>query len=299
MYVSNVAFLRGAPVLIPCHSSDCDPTDKNPQLTAICPSPCQAPSPPNQVKGLINTSTFDPSAPGAFGMTRVNPMPDVPNVVQNIRTAVGDQMTGTYNGSTVYNLKKIFETLGSTGEGNGERNLAKPSGCTYGSATTDQKCQVWQDLLYVGGRRATGADPGPADAPSYYFMGIPRWHPMPLRARHLRPSTPTWSTRVRSSSKWASRRPCRVWGRGSMRWGQDSSTFLVTSDRSVNRLVDVTMGTNANGQAVLRDKAPIFFIDDGYFRIEGGTNYAYNGIATVITGQELAYVARWVHPPGR
>jgi Tfp pilus assembly protein PilX len=305
IYVSNIAFLRGAPTLSPCHSSDCDPTNKNPQLTATCPDtilgPCSAPAPPNQVKGLINTSTtFDPSAPGAFGTTGLNPMPDVSSVVSTLRTAVGrgsaadpataGQMTGTYNGSTVYNLTKIFATLGSTSEGNNERNLAKPSGCTFGSPTTDPNCQVWQDLIYAGVKRTT-ADPGPSDAPSYYFMGIPVTSPSPQGTSNLT----VYNALVNASPELQQMgfMPGNLGnGSGSLQYrlaalaGQDSQNFLASST-TVSRLVDLTMGTNAQGQAVERNKAPIFFIDDGYFRVEDGVNFAYNGIGTIITSKSI------------
>jgi hypothetical protein len=294
IYVANTAALRGAPVLTPCFSTSdpiCDPTNKNPQLTAI--------------GGLSETSNIiNQSDPASFGNTELAPTPDLTDgskpeqFVSRIRSAVGrqspsdlastGQMTGTYNGSTVYNLTKIFADLGSTSEGNSERNLAKPSGCSYlQAAPTGSPCQVWQDLLYVGVRRATGADPGPSDAASYYFMGIPR---SPSNAPQGTSFSTIYANMVGASAELQqmgfTTSMSNLGSRLDALAGQDSQN-LVTSDKSVNRLVDVTTGTDATGRAAPRAKAPIFFIDDGYFRVQDGTNYAYNGIATVITSKSI------------
>ena len=86
-------------------------------------------------------------------------------------------MTGRYQDATVYNLGEIFAQLGATNEGNRERNLARPSGCTFGAVSADVKCQIWQDLVILGPRQTCGSTPcgpGPTDKPSYFFMGLPR-----------------------------------------------------------------------------------------------------------------------------
>ena len=140
--------------------------------------------------GKVVTSTnplFDANAVGAVGQGQVTPLPVLSNaegsgIIDQIRSKVTNadgtpKMTGRYQDAIVYNLSEIFAQLGATNEGNRERNLARPSGCTFGSVSEDVKCQVWQDLVILGPRetcRSTPCGPGPTDRPSYFFMGLPR-----------------------------------------------------------------------------------------------------------------------------
>jgi hypothetical protein len=290
IYASNKAALRGDPVLTPCFSSDCDPTNKNPQLTAV--------------GGLLNNSTFVASAPGAYGNTGLNPMPDVNKVVSDIRSVVGGQMTGVYNGSTVYNLTKIFQTLGVCNQGNTISNLCKPStpgsNCSFGQATTDPNCQVWQDLLFLNIKQSS-ADPGPKDLPSYYFMGIPS----SLGSNKVQGTafTDIYSAILNASGELGqmgftssnlSLRLNNLAGQdtGACNFALNCADNILRNDgKSIDALVDLTVGmnfdTSGQAQAQLRNKAPIFFIDDGYFRVDGATNFAFNGIGTIITSQSI------------
>lgn len=290
LYVSGIAALRGAPVLTPCHSSDCDPNNNNPQLTAI--------------GGLQNTSTtFDPTAPGAYGTTGINPMPSVTSTVNAIRTAVANSMSATYNGSTAYNLTQIFATLGTApgGDTGNEGNLCRPGtgcsitpgpACVYGAATTDPKCQVWQDLVYLG-IKSTKSNPGPTDYTSYYFMGIPR---APSNAPQQTSFATIYSNLVHASPELQQMGFITALNNDTMGNLGSRLDALVGVDIQYEargrseRLVDFTVGTGANGQAVLRSKPPIFFIDDGYFRVDDAKDYptyGYNGIATVVTSKSV------------
>ncbi len=283
IYASGTVALRGDAAIIPCHSTSppCDPSDNNPAITSAA------------VAG--SSTAFNPSAPGNYG-TGTKAMPSVTGIVDDIRAAVTVNgqpvMTGTYNGSTVYNLSKIFATLGTTNEGNIERNLARPSGCTFGVATTDPKCQVWQDLVYVG-IKSTTSDPGPTDATSYYFMGIPRaasstpqqtsfpalYYAMVNASAELRQMgfTPGTGTGTNMGN---------LGSRLDALAGQDTAN-LVVNEGNIPRLVDFTVRTDASGTTVLRPKPPIFFADDGHFRVADGTNYAFNGMATVVTTKSI------------
>ena len=140
--------------------------------------------------GKVVTSTnplFDANAVGAVGQGQVTPLPVLSNaegsgIIDQIRSKVTNadgtpKMTGRYQDAIVYNLSEIFAQLGATNEGNRERNLARPSGCTFGSVSEDVKCQIWQDLVILGPRQTCGSTPcgpGPTDKPSYFFMGLPR-----------------------------------------------------------------------------------------------------------------------------
>src|SRR4030095_8377124 len=82
--------------------------------------------------------------------------PAEPGIIDQIRLAGTSEgipkMTGRYKDATVYNLGEIFAQLGATNEGNRERNLARPSGCTFRVPSQDLKCQIWQDLVILGAR---------------------------------------------------------------------------------------------------------------------------------------------------
>ena len=139
----------------------------------------------SQGKSVASTSAgFNAQAAGATAQGQLTPMPILSNpsaqspedkgVIDKIGAAVAGKMTGIYQGATVYNLGEIFKQLGATREGNRERNLARPSGCTFGVASTNVKCQIWQDLVILGPRQSESEPQSPTDKPTYFFMGLPR-----------------------------------------------------------------------------------------------------------------------------
>ena len=94
-------------------------------------------------KAVTSTSSqFDANGAGAWAQGQVTPLPVLSNaegsgIIDQIRSQVTNpdgtpKMTGRYQDATVYNLAEIFAQLGATNEGNRERNLARPSGCTFG-----------------------------------------------------------------------------------------------------------------------------------------------------------------------
>ena len=122
--------------------------------------------------GKVVTSTnpqFDANAVGAAGQGQVAPLPVLSNaegsgIIDQIRSKVTNadgtpKMTGRYQDAIVYNLPEIFAQLGATNEGNRERNLARPNGCTFGSVSADVKCQIWQDLVILGPKQTCGSTP--------------------------------------------------------------------------------------------------------------------------------------------
>ena len=103
--------------------------------------------------GKVVTSTnplFDVNAVGAVGQGQITPLPVLSNaegsgIIDQIRSKVTNadgtpKMTGRYQDATVYNLAEIFAQLGATNEGNRERNLARPGGCTFGVG--ERGCEV-------------------------------------------------------------------------------------------------------------------------------------------------------------
>src|SRR5215831_4319109 len=164
VYVAGNVYLGGESAVNPY-----GPGDPGPRITVY---------PGRSV--VDKSSGFDDTAAGAVAYSSLNPMPVLSNaqgtgLIDQIRAAVTPAgvaaMKGTYNGTTVYNLTEIFNQLGQTNEGNNERNLARPSGCTFGVASGDPKCQVWQDLVIVGPKQlcapSCGGVMGPTDKPSY------------------------------------------------------------------------------------------------------------------------------------
>lgn len=80
------------------------------------------------------------------------PQPNVVGYVSNIKQAAGitpgnptGNLTGTHQGSPVYNLKKIFDTLGRNSDG----SLTQPSGCGC-TGSPGGNCKVFCDLQPLG-----------------------------------------------------------------------------------------------------------------------------------------------------
>jgi hypothetical protein len=105
------------------------------------------------------------------------PAPDVVSYMNDIRAAVGmvngasGNLTGTFQGSPVYNLRAIFETLGYNATSG---ILNTPPNCSCGTATA-QNCKIYCQLLPVGlrynaqGNYATGTNSTPGN--DFYITG--------------------------------------------------------------------------------------------------------------------------------
>jgi len=131
---------------------------------------------------LLDNSTAYPqlSPPDAnfFGYRPADqrPRPDVAGYVAALQGAVGvapgnptGNLTGTFGGSTVYNLKAIFDTLGTRSDG----SLQQPSGCSC-SGSPGGTCQLYCRLQPLGLKRNPGdRSQENADTPGddYYFDG--------------------------------------------------------------------------------------------------------------------------------
>ena len=245
---------------------------------------------------VTSTSTrFNPLAAGATATGLISPMPVLSNsdgtgTVDRIKAAVTNpdgtqRMTASFQGATVYNLGEIFRQLGATSEGNRERNLARPSGCTFGRPTDDRKCQVWQDLAVLGPRQICGNPTGtcvtdvqgPTDAPSYFFMGLPRTSsllPQGTSFADIYAAVVTASPELQQlgfTTQYIS-------------LGTRLNVLLGSNpdgEGSVDRLVDFTVGIDpATGKGVRRE--PGIFYVDGYWRTDGASGgFAYNGRATI------------------
>ena len=284
MYVSGNVYFGGEATAIPYSASDARPT-----VTVY----------PGRSVRSENPSFFDPSAPGATGEGSLNPMPVLSNaagtgVIDQIQAAVTNpdgtpRMKGSFQGTTVYNLTEIFNQLGVTNEGNIERNLARPSGCTFGVASSDPNCQIWQDLVIIGPKQTCNPTcqsdvQGPADKPSYYFMGLlrgPSTSPQQTSFDSIYTAAVNASAELRQlgfTTRYAS-----LGARLDALLGNDPD-----GEGRVSRLVDLTVGIDpTTGQAVLRSQPPIFLMD-GYWRADGSTGgFAYNGRATIVAGKSM------------
>jgi hypothetical protein len=246
-----------------------------------------------------NSAAFDSAAPGATGESLLSAAFTAPvtnaqgtGVLDQVRSAVTNpdgtpRMKGTYQGSTVYNLGEIFNQLGATSES--ERNLARPDGCEFGLASADPRCQIWQDLVILGPKQTCnpscqGGTQGPRDAPSYFFMGLPRG---PGAAPQRTPFSLIFAAAVNASPE------LRQLGftTSYLSLGSTLDAWLgtdINGDGRAHRLVELTVGVDhTTGQAALRSQPPIFYVD-GYWRVDGGTGaVAYNGRATVVASKSM------------
>jgi hypothetical protein len=250
---------------------------------------------------IDDSSAFDSSAPGATAQALLNAFLTEPltnargtGVIDRIRAAVTNldgtpRMKGTYQGVPVYHLAEIFRQLGATSEGNAERNLARPSGCEFGTPSADPKCQIWQDLVILGPRETCNPTcqagvAGPRDVPSYFFMGLPRGA---SGAPQHTPFSVVFAAAVTASPEL--RQLGFTTNYASL--GSTLDTWLgtdVNGEGRARRLVELTVGADQmTGQAMPRSQAPIFYVD-GYWRVDGGTGaVAYNGRATVVTSKSM------------
>jgi len=250
-------------------------------------------------KGVDASHSFSPPAPGTTGSGTLNPIPVLTNAlgtgaIDQIKAAVTNpdgtaRMTGTYQGSTVYNVGEIFNQLGVTSEGNNERNLARPKNCTYGTASTDVKCQVWQDLAAIGPKQTCvnscppGAQP-PTDGANYFFMGMPR---SPSSAPQQTSFNVIYAAVVGASGEL---RQLGFTTQYSTLGSSLDSLLGANPDGEgrVDRLLDFTVGIDpSTGQGQLRDQPPIFYVD-GYWRVDASSaGFAYNGRATVVSTKSV------------
>lgn len=240
-------------------------------------------------KSVVSTSPrFDPMAPGNTGTAAAAPLPVLSNAagtgaIDEIKAAVTNsdgtpRMTGTYKGTTVYNLSEIFNQLGATNEGNSERNLARPTGCTFGVASSEPDCQIWQDLVIVGPRRTSSAS-----GESYYFMGLPR---SPSSAPQGTSFGTVYAAAVAASAELRQLGFTPAYSSLGSRLDALLGSNPTGSGR-VSRLVDFTMGTDpATGKSLVRSQPPIFYAD-GEWRGEGAPDLAYNGRATIVSGKSM------------
>jgi hypothetical protein len=216
-------------------------------------------------------------------------------IIDKIRLAVTNadgspMMTGRYQDATVYNLGEIFAQLGVTNEGNRERNLARPSSCTFGVPSLDVKCQIWQDLVILGPRQVCGTpatcapgSPAPTDGPSYFFMGLPR---SPSVAPQGTSFSDIYAAAVQASVEL--RQLGFTTQYGSL--GSRLDVILGASpagDGRIERLVDLTTGIDpATGKGVPRP--PSIFYVDGYWRTDGSEpGFAYNGRGTIASSKSV------------
>ena len=217
-------------------------------------------------------------------------------IIDQIRLAVTNadgtpKMTGRYQDATVYNLGEIFAQLGATSEGNRERNLARPSGCTFGVASADVKCQIWQDLVILGPRQMCASSScvpefaGPTDKPSYFFMGLPR---SPSAAPQGTPFPDIYAAAVRSSPEL--RQLGFTTQYGSLGSRLDAILGVNPSGEGrIDRLVDLTVGIDpATGKGM--ERPPSIFYVDGYWRTDGSASgFAYNGRGTIVASKSVIF----------
>jgi hypothetical protein len=247
-------------------------------------------------KAVTSTSSqFDANGAGASAQGKVTPLPVLSNaegsgIVDQIRSQVTNpdgtpKMMGRYNDATVYNVGEIFAQLGATNEGNRERNLARPSGCTFSVVSQDLKCQIWQDLVILGPRQTCGSTPcgsGPTDKPSYFFMGLPR---SPSVAPQGTSFSDIYTAAVKFSQEFQQLGFTTQYGS----LGSRLDAILVdrNGEGRIDRLVDLTVGMDpATGKGM--ERPPSIFYVDGYWRTDGSASgFAYNGRGTIVASKSV------------
>lgn len=233
---------------------------------------------------------------GQWAEGQVTPLPVLSNaegsgIIDQIRSKVTNvdgtpKMTGRYQDATVYNLGEIFAQLGATNEGNRERNLARPSGCTFGVVSPDVKCQIWQDLVILGPKQmcvSALCRPGPTDKPSYFFMGLPR---SPSLAPQGTPFSDIYEAAVRFSPELQQLGFTTQYGS----LGSTLDAILGVNPNGegrINRLVDLTVGMDpATGKGM--ERQPSIFYVDGYWRTDGSASgFAYNGRGMIVASKSV------------
>ncbi len=162
-----------------------DTTDSNPTICVPTGSPVDTGrSPTTARRGPASGLAQCPSADNQpFAKVTPVPAPDVQGYVNQIMTTVGlvengspsaGNMTGTFQGSPVYNLTKIFNVLGRNSS-DGTLNL--PSGCGCTGVSTNQNCVVYCQLKPLGiMQNPQQGNYGPASnttpEPDYFINGV-------------------------------------------------------------------------------------------------------------------------------
>jgi hypothetical protein len=248
-------------------------------------------------KAVTSTSSrFDAAGAGMVAQGQVTPLPVLsnpppadPGIIDQIRLAVtsdgAPKMKGRYQGATVYNLTEIFAQLGATNEGNRERNLARPGNCTFGVASSDVKCQIWQDLVILGPRQTCvsgNCGPGSAEKPSYFFMGLPR---SPSVVPQGTPFSDIYAAAVTFSPELRQLGFTPQYGS----LGSRLDAILGANPNGegrVDRLVDLTVGIDETGKGI--ERPPSIFYVDGYWRTDGSASgFAYNGRGTIVASKSV------------
>ena len=282
IYVSGNVHLRGAGTVTGYGTPD-------PPAITVAPG-----------KAVTSTSSqFDAAAAGAWAQGQITPLPVLSNAqgggIIDQDPVGGDErdgtpmMTGRYQDATVYNLGEIFAQLGATNEGNRERNLARPSGCTFGVVSSDVKCQIWQDLVILGPRQMctpSSCPPGfagPTDKPSYFFMGLPR---SPSVAPQGTPFSDIYAAAVTSSAELQQLGFTPQYGS----LGSRLDAILGANPNGegrIDRLVDLTVGIDP-ATAKGMERPPSIFYVDGYWRTDGSASgFAYNGRGTIVASKSV------------
>jgi hypothetical protein len=283
VYVSGNVHLRGAGSVKGYGMPD-------PSAITVAPGKAVTISPP-----------FAAAAAGPWAEGQVTPLPVLSNpqgtgIIDHIRLAVTNadgtpKMTGRYQDATVYNLREIFAQLGATNEGNRERNLARPSRCTFGVVSSDVKCQIWQDLLILGPRQMCASSScvpelaGPTDKPSYFFMGLPR---SPSTAPQGTPFSDIYAAAVTFSPELRQLEFTTQYSS----LGSRLDAILganPTGEGRIDRLVDLTVGMDPQTGKGMERKPSIFYVD-GYWRTDGSASgFAYNGRGTIVTSKSVIF----------
>ena len=200
-------------------------------------------------------------------------------------------MTGRYQDATVYNLGEIFAQLGATNEGNRERNLARPAGCTFGSA--EPGCEV-PDLAGPRDPRAqanvrtprrarrTGTD-GQAELLLHGTAAQSR-----RSRRRARPFPTIYAAAVAGSPELQQLGFTTLYGS----LGQRLDAILGSSpsgEGRIDRLVDLTVGIDpATGKGM--ERPPSIFYVDGYWRSDdSASGFAYNGRGTIVSSKSAIF----------
>jgi Tfp pilus assembly protein PilX len=137
------------------------PTDTTPTVSVL-----NTVSPPWTQDLTDNSSAWPAAGDGnPFGTRGGLPQPSVAAYVLAIQAAVGSNLTGTFQGSPVYNLDAIFAALGTTTGGQDASGALKaPTGCTCGAPTGN--CAIYCQLQPLAIKR------NPATSSSFRIVDL-------------------------------------------------------------------------------------------------------------------------------
>jgi hypothetical protein len=296
IYMSGTVYLRDQPSFGPYGAGDTKPR--------ITTNPGGCASPPCVVNDTSPAQTVT-TASSLF-----SPIPSISNsdktgILDLIEAAAKPSGTPVMKGpfvdpntgatTTVYNLTEIFNQLGADSNSGG-RNLARPSGCTFGVASSDEKCRIWQDMVILGPQMicptpgSSNCPIGPKDKPSYYFWGIGA---TPSSAPQGTSDATIWAAAVAANPELSQLGFNGTLGNytnpGSVGPRLDALVGTnVDGSRKATRIVDLTVGTDpSTGGSVPRSAPPIFYVD-GYWRMDAGTpGMAYNGSGNVVASRSM------------